>query len=80
MKYFLSLVLLCATITSVAQTFSNINNYDIQNGVFNAQATCQLADGPLEVPLTISGIGTLGSINSIESVELNITHRRVNEL
>ncbi|MEM6685242.1 MAG: fibronectin type III domain-containing protein [Bacteroidota bacterium] len=46
----------------------------------NSQATCQLPDGPLEVPLNVTGIGTLGTVNSIESVTVNITHRRVNEL
>lgn len=57
-----------------SQTFTdNTGPHDMQNGNGNTDATCGTAD-ELSLPLTVTGVGTLGGTNSIESVTLNITH------
>lgn len=45
----------------------------MQNGNGTTAATCDTADA-LSLPLTVSGIGTLGTTNIIQSVTLNVTH------
>lgn len=45
----------------------------MQNGNGTEDATCATAD-ELVLPLAVTGVGTLGTTNSIESVTLNITH------
>ncbi|WP_460219192.1 T9SS type A sorting domain-containing protein [Psychroserpens sp. MEBiC05023] len=59
---------------SFAQTFTDSGGpYDIQNGEGGTGATCGTAF-ELSLPLTVSGIGTLGTTNILQSVTLNITH------
>ncbi|OUR97675.1 hypothetical protein A9Q86_15795 [Flavobacteriales bacterium 33_180_T64] len=59
-----------------SQTFTDSGGpYDIQG----SSATCGTANA-LDLPLTVSGVGVLGTTNSIESVTMNITHSFVADL
>jgi subtilisin-like proprotein convertase family protein len=57
-----------------SQTFTDTGGpYDMQNGNGGTAATCGTPDA-IVLPLAVTGIGTLGGTNSIESVTINITH------
>ena len=75
MKKITLLVALLFSVTfGFSQTFSDANvPHDLQNGNGTTAATCGTAD-ELNLPLTVSGVGILGTTNSIESVEVSISH------
>lgn len=69
---FILFALVCSL--GFAQTFTDTGGpYDMQNGNGTTAATCGTVD-ELVLPLVVSGVGTLGGTNSIESVTLNVTH------
>lgn len=72
MKKITLLFMFCATF-GFSQTFTDSGPYDMQNGNGGTALTCGTAD-ELNLPLTVSGVGTLGVTNVISSVTINITH------
>ncbi|MCK8481122.1 T9SS type A sorting domain-containing protein [Psychroserpens algicola] len=72
----ITFILLFALICSFgfAQTFTDGGGpYDMQNGNGTTAATCGTAD-ELALPLTVSGVGTLGTTNVLQSVTIDVTH------
>ncbi|WP_047546905.1 T9SS type A sorting domain-containing protein [Psychroserpens sp. Hel_I_66] len=67
---FILFALICSL--GFSQTFTANGPYDIQNGQTGTLSTCGTFD--LSIPLNVSGIGTLGTTNVLQSVTLNITH------
>lgn len=77
--FLLLFVMMCGlgfaqTFTSDATSDPGTYPADMQNGNGTTAATCGTAD-ELTLPSTaVTGIGTLGTTNSLESVTLNVTH------
>ncbi|MGK0428461.1 MAG: subtilisin-like proprotein convertase family protein [Psychroserpens sp.] len=67
--------ILCALMCSLgfSQTFTDAGPYDVQNGNGTTASTCGTVD-ELILPLAVTGVGTLGGANSLQSVTLNVTH------